>query len=127
MRDVPPGDFEPDESVLDAMQAWGAPPEEIDQVREQLAASAARAPGGGEAFQVHADNWQTVGAFLALRTQWGYAGMEAQRIGLDYQAVCAWVEQHVARPRRRRPLLRGIQVMEHAVLQADHERKEKEE
>lgn len=121
MRDD--ADFAPDTTVLDAMQAWGAPPEEIEAVRAQLAAATSAAA----AFEIYADNLQIVGAFVALRTQWLYAGLDCQRVGLNYAGVCAWLDQHIPRPRRRRPLLRGIQTMEHAVLQADHERRDKEE
>lgn len=125
MRDAPQGDFEPGTELLEAMQAWGAPPEEVDAVRAQLAASAP--PADGDAFGVHRDNWPSVSAFRALGTQWVYAGMDGQRVGMDYAGVCAWLAAHVPRPRRRRPLLRDIQAMEHAVLQADQEKRQQEE
>lgn len=128
MRDEPAaGQFEADETLLDAMQAYGAPQKEIDQVRARIAERASTAPGDGEAFPVYADNLQIVGAFLALRSQWVYAGVDGQRTGLNYAGVCAWIDKHVPRPRRRRPLMQGIQTMEHAVLVADYERKQQEE
>lgn len=127
MRDEPAaGLFDADETTLEAMQAFGAPQEEIDQVRKRIAEGDRAAPSPDECFPVHADNLQTVSAFLALRTQWQYAGMDGQRTGLNYAGVCAWLAQHT-RPRRRRPLMQGIQTMEHAVLVADYERKQKEE
>ncbi len=127
MRDEPAhGLFDADETTLDAMQAFDAPQAEIDAVRERIAERERAAPSPDECFHVHADNLPTVSAFLALRTQWQYAGMNGQRTGLNYAGVCAWLSQ-TTRPRRRRPLMQGIQTMEHAVLVADYERKQKEE
>lgn len=127
MRDEPAaGLFDADETTLEAMQAFGAPQEEIDQVRARIAERERAAPSADECFPVYADNLPTVSAFLALRTQWVHAGMDGQRTGLNYAGVCAWIAQHT-RPRRRRPLMQGIQTMEHAVLVADYERKQKEE
>lgn len=112
------GAWQPDHSVLDAMQAWGAPQAEIDQVRAQL--DAAAPPTDDEPFAVHADNWTTVMAFRALGGRWQYAGMAGQRTGFDWAGVEAWIDRHVRR-RRRRELSNGLQVMEHAALLADAE------
>lgn len=128
MRDEPAaGQFDADETTLEAMQAWNAPQEEIDQVRARIAERERAAPSPDECFPVYADNLPTVSAFLALRTQWVYAGVDGQRTGLNYAGVCAWIDKHVPSPRRRRPLMQGIQTMEHAVLVADYERKQQEE
>lgn len=127
MRDEPAaGLFDADETTLEAMQAFDAPQEEIAQVRARIAERERAAPSPDECFGVYAENWPAVSAFLALRTQWVHAGMDGQRTGLNYASVCAWLAQH-ARRRRRRPLMQGIQTMEHAVLVADYERKQQEE
>lgn len=33
------------------------------------------------------ENWEAVGLYLAVQTQWRTAGMAGQRTGLDYNAV----------------------------------------
>ncbi len=120
---MPPDAFAPDESIVEAMQAWGAPPEEIEAVRANLAPARPEP----EAFGVYADNWPTVTAFYALRTQWDRAGMDARRSCLPFDRARAWVETYI-RPRRRwREVLHGLHVMEQATLQADHEQRETEE
>lgn len=117
------------------MQAWGAPPEDIAKVRAQLPDPDARSLD--ETFPVHADNVPVIEAFRALQTQWLYVtsfvgvpsggfSPVSQRVGINYAALIAWVQQH-ARPRRRRALIADLRVMETAVLIADQElRKEKE-
>lgn len=106
------------------MQAWGAPQEEIDQVRANLEQQAAAAKA--QDFPVFEENWASVSAFLALLSQWRYAGDAHQRIGLDYGGVTAWLSLH-CKPRRRRALFSDLQTMECAVLQADRELREKQE
>lgn len=106
------------------MQAWHAPPEDIERMRTRIEA-AATAPDEEAAFGVYAENLPIVHAFQAVRTQWQYAGMAGQRMGLNYHGVEAWIDRHIPR-RRRRALSSYLQVMEHAVLQADHEQHEKE-
>lgn len=113
------GAFAPDHSVLDAMQAWGAPQDEIDKVRAQL--DAAAPPPDEEPFGVHADNWPTVMAFCTLGPRWQYAGIPGQRTGLDWAGVEAWIDRHVVRRRQRRGLSSGLQTMERAALVADRE------
>lgn len=124
IRDIAPGAFEPDYSVLEAMDAWGAPQDEIDQVRTQL--DQAAQPTSDEPFGVYAENWGPVMAFCALGARWQYAAMAGQRTGLDWAGVEAWIDRHVRR-RRRRSLSTDLQTMERAVLHADREQREKEE
>ena len=106
------------------MQAWGAPAEDIDKVRAQIA-SAAPAPQQ-ESFCVYAENIPSVNVFVQLRTQWQYAGMDGQRVGLNYAAATAWLALHL-HPRRRRAVMADLQTMENAVLIADRELRKKEE
>lgn len=107
------------------MQALGAPQADIDLVRAQIEAAAA--PQDGDTFGVHADNQRTVAAFVALRTQWHYAGLEGRRMGLQYVGVTAWLNEHIRRPRTRRDVFAGLQIMEKAVLGYDAEQRQKEE
>lgn len=107
------------------MEAWGAPQDEVDQVRAQL--DQAAQPAEQEDFGVYAENWQAVMAFCVLAPRWQYAGMAAQRTGLDWAGVEAWIDRHIRRRRHRRALSADLQTMEHAVLQADRELREKEE
>lgn len=125
-RDEAPGTFEPDYSVLEAMEAWGASAEDLDKVRARIDAAANAPPAEGEAFGVYAENLPVVAAFEALRTQWQYAGMAGQRMGFCYAGVTAWLELFVHR-RQRRTVMHGLQVMERAVLVADQEQRDKKE
>lgn len=106
------------------MQAWGAPQDEIDQVRASLEQQAAAAVA--QDFPVFEENRASVAAFTALSSQWRYAGETHQRIGLDYGGVTAWLGLH-SKPRRRRALFSDLQTMEWAVLQADRELREQQE
>lgn len=123
---MPPGAFDVDYGVLEAMEALGAPLHVIEQVRAKLDAEAKGAAPADESFGVHADNWAAVLAFQALGPRWQYAGLQGQRIGLDWGGVEAWIDRHCRR-RQRRALSFDLQTMERAVLQADHEQREKEE
>lgn len=125
VRPPDPDAFEPDESILEAMAAWGAPAEDIAAVRSRIEAEAVKATDSAETFGVYADNLATVHAFQAVSTQWQYAGF-GQRVGYLYAGVIAWINFNVHR-RRRRALLADLQVMERAVLGADHELREKKE
>lgn len=124
-----------DESIVEAMQAWGAPPEDIEKVRAQLPDPDAQPLD--ETFAVHADNAPVIEAFTALRTQWTYVTSftavpgggflpVSHRVGINYAALIAWVQQH-ARPRRRRALIADLRVMETAVLIADQEKRTEKE
>lgn len=106
------------------MEAWGAPQDEIDQVRAQLDQAAPSAEP--ELFGVYAENWDAVAAFSVLRDRWHYAGMVGQRTGFDWAGVEAWIDRHIRR-RRRRALSADLLTMERAALQADREQREQEE
>ncbi len=106
------------------MQAYGAPQAEIERVAAEIEAQTADPEE--QPFEVHADNLRTVGAFQALRTQWQRSGLDCVRTGLLYAGVTAWLHEHVARPRMRRELFAGLQIMETAVLAYDVERRKRE-
>lgn len=107
------------------MQAYGAPRRPTSTAWP----SRLRAPPNprrATAFPVHADNERTVAAFLALRTQWQYAGLAGQRTGLNYASVLSWLRERIRIPRQRRQVLAGIETMEKAVLAYDAEQRQKE-
>lgn len=118
------------------MRAWGASP--ADLAKAQALADEA-APQDDKPYLLWPENAVPWAAFCALRTQWSYVTTGATggamggsvltvtRVGLRYEAVCAWLETNVPR-RKRRSLMTDLQAMEVAVLQADAElRAEKEE
>lgn len=130
---MPPGAFDADYSLLDAMEAMGAPQDDIDQVRARLDADAQTATQAEDTFGVHADNWPVVIAFQALAPRWQCvihavqpAGLVVWRTGFDWAGVEAWIDRHCRR-RQRRALSYDLQTMERAVLHADREQREKEE
>lgn len=106
------------------MEAWGAPQDEIDQVRARLDQDAQ--PASEEHFGVYADNWEAVMVFRALGARWQHAGMVGQRTGFDWAGVEAWIDRHIHR-RRRRALSADLLTMERAALQADSEQRKQEE
>jgi hypothetical protein len=60
------------------------------------------------------------GAWCQLQTQWRSAGM-GERSGLDYAAVCAWLQAHgygKGRARNLRQALGDLQAMEREALNA---------
>ncbi len=80
-------------------------------------------------FDVHADNEETVDVWMALQTQWRYAGGlgGSARIGLDYAAVPAVLGlMNVPRARRDRVFV-GLRLMEGAALKAMSEQRAAEE
>ncbi len=101
------------------MQDYGAPPDEIAQARAAMVARA-EATEVQQTFAVHADNWPSVQAFVAVQTQWVYAGMNGQRCALDYGCVLSWIDHFVPRHDRRQ-VFTDLQLMERAVLAADRE------
>lgn len=108
------------------MQAYGASATQIEAVRARIEAARASHQAEPAAFGVYADNLPVVAAFEALRTQWQYAGMAGQRMGLCYAGVNAWLDRFIHR-RKRRALMHDLQVMERAVLVADQEQRDKKE
>lgn len=106
------------------MRAWGAPAEDIARVQAQIDSQAAAAPQV-QPFPLWPENARPMAHFLALRTQWVYAGgMVPQRVGFAYQGVQAYLADHVPRHRHRKALWADLQAMEIAVLQADAERRQ---
>lgn len=66
--------------------------------------------------------------WLALQTQWRYAGMGGAPIGLDYAGVTAWLQAHGyghGRARNLRETLGYISAMERAALTAYAEQADK--
>lgn len=120
---MPPNPWAIDESVLEAMRAFGAPAEDIERAAQLLEDS--QAPER-QLFEVHHDNLRSIRAWLRVSTQWQFAGMEGVRVGLNYAGVWAWLRAHM-RPRLQRAVMADIEVMEHAALQAFHEIREAEE
>lgn len=112
------GDFEVDDSILEAMQAMGAPPEDIEATRARIAATAPPAPEQPQAFGVWPENWPTVMAFVALGTQWQHAGMNGQRTGLNYPSLWGYLDRHIRRPRKRKAMEADLRLMERAALNA---------
>ena len=115
-----------DDSILEAMRAWGASPDDLAKA-QALADDAA--PKEETAYLLWPENQEPWEVFNAVRTQWMYVGaMQARRIGFRYEGVTAWLETHIPRRKQRRSLMNDLQAMELAVLQADQElRAEKEE
>lgn len=68
-------------------------------------------------------NLPLVMAYLACATQWRHAGMGGVRTGMDYPGCEAAIRAHwpAARPRKRARLLRGVRMIEWAILEADAE------
>lgn len=84
--------------------------------------------GGPRPFFLLPDNQRALTTWLALQTQWQYAGM-GSAVGLNYAGVEAYLR--LARldrpPRRARQLLADIQRMERTTLHewADRARRER--
>lgn len=92
------------------LELQGVPPEIIEQAIAQEIE--------GAEFEVFAENWTAVQAFLAMQTQWRVAvGMGgAARIGLDYAAIPA-VFSGLAIPRGERGgIFAALRIMEAAAL-----------
>jgi hypothetical protein len=70
-----------------------------------------------DAYEVWPENWPLLDLFLALKHQWRYAGMDGQRVGLDYTAVPVVMDMLDVPKRRRRQWFAWIQMMEHEALQ----------
>ena len=112
-----------DDSIVEAMRAWDAPPDQIARVQ----AIAQQVAPEHKAFGIWHDNARTFDCFHSLRTQWTFAGgMVPQRVGLNYAGVQAYLAMN--QPRRfHRSLMQDLQLMEIAVLQADAELRQERE
>lgn len=103
----------------------GATPDDIAAAQAQQTAAATQ-HASAEVFLVWESNRASFEAFFfGLRTQWQYAGMQAQRTGLNYAGVHTYLQ--LSTPRRQwRGLFADVQLMESAVLGADQELKDTE-
>lgn len=60
--------------------------------------------------------------FLAMGTQWNFAGMTGQRVGLKYEVIEATAALSGVALEPREPLFGWLRDMEQDVLKADAER-----
>lgn len=115
-----------DEDVIDAMRAFGAPPEDIARAEALLAL--AEQEGAGDVFLVDADNWLAVQLFLDLQGQWEWLALPmggVVRTSLPAERVAAYLDKTLPRRRHRR-LMRDIALMANAALDAERELREQE-
>lgn len=119
---MPPNPWAIDESVLEAMRAFGAPAQDIERAAQLLEDS--KEPER-QVFEVHHDNLRSIRAWLGVSTQWQFASMAGVRVGLNYAGVWAWLQAHM--PRKARSVMADVELMESAALQAFHEIREAEE
>lgn len=123
MSDDPARDaaLEDAQALLKSLREWKAGPEHTEPVEREIE----RLGIAGD-FEVHEDNMEAVGLFLALGTQWRmlptFAGAIPQ--GLDYAAVESVLRLAQLRPARRRLLFTDLRVMENAALVAMSEQRE---
>jgi len=75
----------PDQVVLDDLAAWGADAPITERVNEQAEAA--------QCFDVLPENWDAARLFVAVGTQWRYAGMAGLPTGLDYAGVAVVMER----------------------------------
>ncbi|WP_280189070.1 DUF1799 domain-containing protein [Delftia sp. PS-11] len=119
--------------MLEAMQAMGAPAQDIERVAAAIEAQRAILEKPPETFGVWAENWDVVMAWLDVQTQWrivpvpmGLDGSKLVHVGLDYAGVAAWLDLF-AQQRKRREIMAGLQMMERAALSALHEIRQQQE
>jgi hypothetical protein len=111
------GGIEADREVIEQMRAFGAPQEAIDAVVHRVEAAEQAAD-----FEVWADCVDAFEFFRSLRGQWRHvSGMSTARTGIDYAAVQVAMTHHPIPRRRQRAMFKDLQIMETAVLIADHE------
>ena len=95
----------------------GAPPAAIEAVARRVEESEQAAD-----FEVWHDCVEAFEFFRSLRGQWRHvSGMSIARTGLDYAAVQVAMTHHPIPRRRQRAMFKDLQIMETAVLIADHE------
>ncbi|MDH0049629.1 DUF1799 domain-containing protein [Comamonas terrigena] len=78
-----------------------------------------------EGFGVYEENMPVVEAWIGVETQWLYAGMAGVQTGLNYAGVQAWLQIFI-KPGERPAIMRGLQLMERAALDAMNERRQQE-
>jgi hypothetical protein len=104
--------------VLEQMRQFGAPAAAIAVVEARVEQAEA-----ADDFEVWPDCWQAFEFFRSLRGQWRHvSGMSTDRTGLDFVAVQVAMTHHPIPRRRQGALFKDMQIMETAVLLADHER-----
>ncbi|NYT38869.1 hypothetical protein ERD78_18870 [Allopusillimonas soli] len=111
---MPASDFIPDDTVLAALLAAGAPPEVI------AAARGAQRHEQTEHFEVWPENWQSVELFLDLATSWTWlsGGLTVPaRLGLPATQVQAAIRMLGLRGSNRTQAYRDVRTMESAVLE----------
>lgn len=110
------------------MRAFGAPAAEIERVASSLQEQRAQrdAQPREQGFGVYQENMPVVEAWCGVETQWLCAGMGGVMTGLNYAGVHAWLQIFI-KPRERASIMRGLQVMERAALDAMHERRQQEQ
>ena len=94
------------------MAVLGIAKEEIEKWRKQQEPAT---------IPVYRCNWRALQLFLELATQWRYAGMSGEIIGLDYPAVRALFQLNGIRKTRK--LFAQIQTLERAALAASRSKK----
>lgn len=104
--------------MLAQLRRFGAPAEVLLAAERQLAADAL-----GDTINIWPENWHAVRVFLALATQWSWAGtgLGSRRTGLRYEAIAAVLPAaRKAVPRKHRqayPTLLGqLQMLEDTAL-----------
>lgn len=70
-----------------------------------------------DVYEVWPENWPILELFLALNTQWRFAGMEGQRAGLEYSAIPVVMDAHQVPAKRRSKWFAWLQMMEREALQ----------
>jgi hypothetical protein len=113
--------FVVDEGVAAGLRVMGVSEADI------AAAAADERPAPLVDFEVYADCWDSVMLFDSLGTQWvwvavvGLGSTPAVRSGLNYAAVESAMRMKGIRRALWPDLLADLQVMEHAVLEAEKE------
>lgn len=101
------------------MRQWKATAESIEMAeklrRQQM--------GDVEVFDVWEENWEAWMFFLDVSPQWIYAGMSAQRVGLNWPSIEVVARAVGWRRRRWRELVEALLVVERAVLIAESEQR----
>ena len=101
--------------LLADLRQWSTtPPDLLARTEAELA----QAEAADADCEIHADNADSVGAFIACETQWRVAGvgMGAVWLGLDYAAVAAWLRVKRFGLSRAAALMDDLIIMERAAL-----------
>lgn len=105
------------EPLAENLRAWGYTEERIAELTAQTQAAAE------PDLLIWPENWEAVGLFCALATQWRLAGgMGISYQGLDYVAILATLQLQRVPPRDWPDLFWRIRVMEAAAVPILNER-----